>query len=248
MKFEQNLKPILENKTKVKLLRSRIEYDYIICGSNAFLSCILARTLSDNGFKVAIINKRDKKVGFDGFLNDLKFLAFICKSLGVEVGKLENQEQLIFTLFRYALHPENIDYFGEDYRIRDYGYDGFKNYFVADISRTHKRTVDDEVIYGNSNPIDKWFRAFYPRNMKIRQLIGNNLIVTHWHDFMFGWTSERKDSIHTYLTQRPKTVMLFGAHSIRLTIQTEADAKYLLEQEATRAVEIIQAIQKLSPE
>lgn len=242
MEFDQNLHAELDNKTKVKLLRSRIEYDFIICGSNAPLGCLLARALSDKGLRVAIINKSDEKVGFDTLFEDHKFIGFLAKELGVVVGKFESNEQLITTILKYALNPDKISYFGENYRVRDYGYDGTNNYFIVDVSRTYKPTAFDQLAYKNTKPIDSWWRVFLPRNIKMRQLICSNLIITHWNDFMFGWTGERQESIHKYLTFRSKTVMLFGANSLSLETMNEGEAKTLLEAEVKRAVDIIKSI------
>lgn len=242
MEFDQNLHSLLENKTEVKLLRSRIEYDYVICGSNAPLSCLLARALSDKGLNVAIINKCAQKVGFDSLYEDNKFIAFLAKELGIEVGKFESIEQFVATLFKYASNPDKISYFGENYRVRDCGYDGTNNYFIADISRTHKLTTTDKIVYKNTKPVDGSWRTFLPRFIKVRQLICNNLVVTHWNDFMSGWTCERQGALHKYLTYRSKTVMLFGANSLRAEKMNENEAKALLNDEVKRAVSIIKAI------
>lgn len=230
------------NNTKIKKYRRSIRCDVIIVGNEPIISLIIARSLSDSGIKVIIINKPEESVGFEEIFSLPTFINFLLKKLNIESCSFIDKKSLVKTLISHAKNKELIYYYGEKFRIRDFGYDGNKNYFLADISRRKNTTELDELIYSCLGRRAYKLEAFLPRALKIKQIIGNKMIVNHWLTLLKGWGAEKDGSLLNFTTNRPNTVMMFGGDRIAMELDNEKDAQDILNEEIEKFLSEINAL------
>ncbi|MBU2895631.1 hypothetical protein [Vibrio hepatarius] len=241
-------KPISEyfsekpNETKIEVYKRNIKFDVIIVGNEPIISLIVARALSDCGIKVCIINRIEESVGFEGGVSIPSFIGFLLSSLNIETYPFVDKKSFIKTLINHAKKKSLIHYYGENYRVRDFGYDGNMNYFLADISRRKKRTDVDRFIDTCLEKKAHHLTAYLPRALKIKQLIGSELIVNHWVNFLQGWTTEKRGSLLSFITNRPNTSMLFGGDRIATKVKDESQAQKILKEEVEKLVSVVEQL------
>ncbi|ELP5898403.1 hypothetical protein QTV49_000277 [Vibrio vulnificus] len=227
------------NETKIEVYKRRINFDVIIIGSEPVISLIVARALSDHGIKVCIINRLEEPKGFEGIFSMPSLIGFLLSSLNIEAYPFLDKKSLIKSLIRYAKRNDLIHYYGGNYRVRDFGYDGSMNYFLVDISRIKKRTEIDKYIETCLEINEHNLTAFLPRALKIKQLIGRQLIVNHWVNFLQEWKTEKIGSLLSFSTNRPNTSMLFVGDRIATKVKSENEAQKILKEEVEKLVYVV---------
>lgn len=230
------------NDTNIEVYKRNVKFDVIIVGNEPIISLIVARALSDNGIKVCIINRIEESVGFEGVFSIPSFIGFLLSRLNIEAYPFVDKKSFIKTLIKHAKQKGLIHYYGENYRVRDFGYDGNMNYFLADISRSKKRTEVDRFIDTCLDKKAHNLTAYLPRALKIKQLIGRQLIVNHWVNFLQGWKAEKRGSLLSFTTNRPNTSMLFGGDRIATKVKDEGEAQKILKEEVEKLVFVVEQL------
>ncbi|KDM90926.1 hypothetical protein EA58_14295 [Photobacterium galatheae] len=232
------------NETQIQLYRKRMKFNFIIVGNTPLISLILARAYSDMGYRVCIINKYAPSVGFEGIFSNPSFIEFLLNELNIESCPFLDEKSFIKTLLVHSKHKHLIHYYGEKYRVRDFGYDEHYNYFITDQSSKKKTTETDELIYDLIEKRESRLIAYLPRSLKIKQLIGECMIVNHWNQFIKGWATEKDTDSFNFVTQRPNTITLFGGDKVSIDLKSERHAQRLLNQEVKKLLNEINKLKK----
>ena len=208
------------------------------------IGLIIARALSDKGYTVCVMIKKAGHLGFEPLFNDLRFLRYLCTDLGIEVGVPCSTDDVTSQVLEHAPNKELIQYLGENYRIEDYGYDGECNHFIVNESCTKRINTQDKVIKATLGNTEAWYNKFLPRSMKLNHLIGKQMIVFHWFEFIKGWGTNNLKGHLEFETLRPNVSPFFAADTLHYKLNSEQKANELLYHEVSQLIDAIKNLPK----
>jgi hypothetical protein len=90
--------------------------------------------------------------------------------------------------------------------------------------------------------MEAWYNKYLPRNMKLIQLIGKQMIVFHWFEFIKGWGANDLKGHLEFETLRPNVSPFFAADTLHYELSSEQKANELLYHEASQFIDAIKQL------
>lgn len=231
------------NHTVIERYKNSQCYDYILIGSSPAINITLARCISDKGYSVCAITKEDQIHGFEELFNSVGFLQFLSKELGIVIPRVMSCLDYINFLMKFSSKRELITYIGDSYHVSDFGYDGQFNFFLVYPSSVKGKSLEEKVIYSNLNNIEPWFIKFLPKGMKRKQIIGDNMLITHRHSFVKGWGTNTEGEYIKFITVRPNVIPLLSASCTLSEVNNEKKAQQKLFEEVNQLKLFLDSLQ-----